>query len=235
MKLVFVHGLGGEDGGPLERNLFEYADRESCELLTIRWAAGNFKKIAGGDLWDLAQEAVTEHHPWRFAIRVIVRVQQEAHQHWDSALGNATRATQKLVGVIKFLAGSGEEFSVVGFSLGGRVLMSALQVIGDPGAQMRRAVFAAAAVSSSNFARLQPALLSGGRIVNVYSDDDEVLASLYPIVHGLDGAAGTGPVLVSGGENVKVAAGHLSYAKLGRKFVALATAPAQQRSLLPAI
>ncbi len=223
MKVVFVHGLGGEDGGRLERSLLDCVQGGCHDVVPIRWASGNLKKIAGGALWNMAKEAMTEHNPWRLAIRVIVAIQQEGHQSYDSALANATHASQRVMGLMKFLAKSDQEFSVIGFSLGGRILMSALRTMGDPGIKMRRAVFAAAAVSSSSFAHLVPTLLCDGRIVNVHSDGDDVLASLYPLVHGLDGAAGTQAVAVPGVENFKVDAGHLSYGKLAERLMQLAT------------
>lgn len=180
--------------------------------------------MVGRSLWDLAQEATVEHNPYRLALRVITHVRRHGQTNWDSALANGTRATQRVLGMMRRLAASGETFSVVGFSLGGRVLMSALRR-GDPGPSLHRALFVAAATSIQGFSALPRCLRDGARVVNVFSDDDAVLCSLYPHVHGLEDAAGTRPAAVDGVENVRVNAGHLSYSSLAPLLVDLATRP----------
>jgi hypothetical protein len=181
--------------------------------------------MVNSSAWDFLKEAATDPNPWRLTARIIIRLQAQGHLRWDSALASVTRASQRLVALVRYLASREDRFSLISFSLGCRIAHSALRITGDPGPNMFRAVFAGAAMSSSSYAALAPSLLERDRVVNVYSDDDAVLQALYPSMHGLDDAAGARAAEVEGVHNVRVAAGHLSYADLADLLVTLGTEP----------
>ena len=90
---------------------------------------------------------------------------------------------------------------------------------------LQRVVFAGAAVPRTVFDMLPPDLRSRNlaHVINVYSDADQVLKGLYPMLHdGGQDAAGISPVKRLGVTNVKVDAGHLTYPQLARQLRDLA-------------
>lgn len=225
MRVLFIHGLGGQGGGPIETALAEAISFTRHDLTVIRWGSGKLATGIKRTLMHGAAEVLAEPNPMRAAVRFLVHCQERAGDSWDTALANVHGASLRLVGTIRELERRHEPFSTIGFSLGARVLLMGLQHLGGPPPNMRRAVFAGAAVSVSAFRMIPAAFRTGHRLVNVYSRSDELLRQVYPRMHGLEHAAGGKPLREKGIQNLKVDCGHLSYGGLAAKLIEIACEP----------
>lgn len=92
--------------------------------------------------------------------------------------------------------------SLIGFSLGGRMVASALsELANEPEIYIQDAVLIGAAVSHSEEKWPARRRAVAGRLVNVMSSNDEILTRLYTVATG-EIAAGIHPVEVEGVENL---------------------------------
>ena len=225
MKVLFVHGFGGEDGGRMEEALRESFIASKHRLVPFRWKAGNFRSLMLQTGGHVLLEALSEVNPLRAAARALHSVSQDASEHWDSALANVASAHVALRGTLNDLSKAKEPFAVIAFSLGARVTILALHSMKESPRALRRVVFAGAAVPHTAFDMLPSDLQTANppRILNVYSDADHVLQGLYPVLQGGGRkAAGINPVKSQGVTNVKVDAGHLTYPQFAEQLRDLA-------------
>jgi hypothetical protein len=223
VKILYIHGLGGQAGGALERALAEAGPVAGHEVITIRWGSGEFRNMIVETLGTAALEALADPNPIRGAARFAGALYTGAQGHWESALGEVTQAALKTVGLARELDARDVPFSIVGFSLGGRALLTSLLQLREPPAALHKIVFCGAAVSASAFGAVPEAFLKSGSIVNVHSAADEVLNWAFPFAHGREDAAGRGALGIEGITNVPVDAGHLSYDSLAETLVYIAT------------
>ena len=224
MKVLFVHGFGGEDGGKMEHALAECAATSEHTVLPFRWRSGNLKLMLGEGFGNILGETLSNVNPLRVSARVLLAIQQSAQTHWDNALAHITIANLTLLGSIRRFIKLDEDFSIIAFSLGARVTLMALQSLRDDPQPLRYVIFAGAAVSRAAFGLIPTTLRvpRGDRVINVYSDEDYVLRDIYPLIHGCGDAAGINPVLSEGVKNLHVDVGHLSYPMLARLLFDLA-------------
>ena len=225
MKVLFVHGFGGENGGRMEDSLRECFRMSKHSFIPFRWKAGNLRSMMLQTGGDILAEALSEINPLRATARVIHTMSQGASTHWDSALANITSAHLALRAKLGTLAKAKEPFAVIAFSLGARGTLLALHTMRENPQTLRRVVFAGAAVPSTAFDMIPLSLRTTkpARIINVYSDADRVLQGLYAVLHS-DGyeAAGINAVKSQGVANIKVDAGHLTYPKFAEQLCDLA-------------
>ena len=170
-------------------------------------------------------EALTEVHPLRAAARALHAASQGVSTHWESALANITSAHVALRGMLTELAEAKEPFSLIAFSLGVRVAILTLHTMKKTPLALRRVVFAGAAVPGSAFDMIPYDLRAAkpARVINVYSDGDLILQSLYALVqNGGRDLAGIKAVKSQGVRNIKADTGHLTYARLARQLCDLA-------------
>jgi len=207
----------------MEAAIIQSASRMNHSILPFRWESGNLGDMIKASSWKIGERILTDRNPWRRAVHILLLLQKHRRKYWNDALANMTGASLAAAAILMKLARTEEPFAAVGFSLGGRVLLSALCAALRDLRRLNRAVFAGAAISSPAFSAIPPALLKSRRIVNVYSGYDDVLERLYPGAHGCDDAAGVAPVRRAGIKNVRVNTGHLSYPNLATKLVRLAT------------
>jgi len=221
VRIIYVHGLGGEGGGKLETAVQDAARTAGHEFEVLRWGSGDFNKDAG----DIASQVLKEFTTdllWA-PVRSVATLAREATGKWERALAATPDASLALSNRMRQLDKKRERFTAIGYSLGGRVMLMALSRIGKPPSRMHRAVFTGAAVSVDAFATIGRVRSKPGRVVNVYSLSDDVLKIPAWVVHGLNDPAGRNPIEFDGIENVEVDAGHLGYDKLSDKLVCLAT------------
>lgn len=223
MTILYVHGLGGGNGGRMEEALRAAAAEAGHRLRPLRWPTGELAEMVTATASDVALEVLTERNPWRAVMRVILALERRERHHWDEGLVAITSATLRAAASLKALGRCGEDFSAIAFSLGCRVLLLGLRSVKEPPPRLRRVVFAGAASSRSAFKALPARLVRDGRVVNVYSTEDGVLKWLYEEVQQSGDPAGLGPVEIEGVRNVCVETGHLSYPGLAKELLELAT------------
>ena len=106
--------------------------------------------------------------------------------------------------------------SLLGFSLGGRVILHALEELNRRGVRnaVHHAVVMGGAVSADAARWERAGKAAAGQLVNAYSSSDWVLAVLYRLVEAGERPAGLGPIASARVRNVDVsdlAPGHLDY------------------------
>jgi hypothetical protein len=234
MRILFIHGFGGEGGGPLEAAMEEEAKSAGHHFTVIRWASGRIANAVRTTFSQGAAEVLADLNPFRSAVRVLIHSQSKAGDYWNTALANVTNASLNLVGTVRALERRKEPFSVISFSLGARVLLMGLQHLKEPPQNLCRAVFAGAAVSTQAFRVIPNSFRANRTLVNVYSESDQVLSQLFAYIHGLEDPAGIKPLRERGFTNVKVVCGHLSYKTLSGQLVQIASEGkrANKRSLI---
>jgi pimeloyl-ACP methyl ester carboxylesterase len=216
MRVLFIHGFGGEDGGAMEQALAQYATTSGHRLHPFRWKSGNLQSMMTGSLKDIVREALSDVNPLRVSARILLAIQEHAGGHWENALVHILEAHLALLMTIRQYGKSQEPFSIIAFSLGARVTLLALQKIKRDLQSLKRVVFAGAAAPRSAFGLIPQALRCNhpDRVINIYSDGDYVLRGIYPFVHGCGDCAGIKPVKEVGVKNIRVDSGHLSYPEL---------------------
>lgn len=225
MKVLFVHGFGGEGGGRMEKALHERFEESGHTLVPFRWKAGNLTTMTLQTGGHVLLEALSDINPIRAAARVLYTASQDVGAQWDSALANVAAAHVALRGTLRNLGKAKEPFAIIAFSLGARVVILALHSMKKTPHALRRVVFAGAAVSCAAFDMLPLDLRDGkpARVVNVYSDADHILKGLYAVLqNGGHDAAGVNAVKSRGVTNVKVDTGHLTYPSLAEELRDLA-------------
>ena len=199
-RLIYVHGLGGEPGGNLDKALHRHC-RPTWEFVRISWPSGTMV----GNAARLAADVLTyptpppPRQPRTGNLSTIVDTVRQIHA-LGTSLRNATRSIwlqaaaavdQAGRDLATALAMEPEPVTLVGFSLGCRVISRALD---DRTARRRvaRVVLLAAAIPIPEASNLGSADLD---LVNVYSPTDRALAMAYPLVAESPVlAAGLGPV-----------------------------------------
>lgn len=225
MKILFVHGFGGENGGRMEDALRESFRTSRHSVIPFRWKSGDLRSMTLQTGGDVLAEALSEVNPLRAAARVIHTMSQRVNTHWDSALANITSAHLTLRAKLGALAKTKEPFAVVAFSLGARVTLLALHTMRESTQTLQRIVFAGAAVPSPAFDMIPLSLRTTkpARIINVYSDTDHVLQGLYAVLQdGGQNAAGINAVKIQGVTNIKIDTGHLTYPQFAERLRNLA-------------
>lgn len=224
MHVLLVHGLGGASGGGLENAVEQACSASQHGFTPVRWDSGTLRTEVTRAGTKFLLEALSDPNPTRGLVRAIVGVAKDSRVQWDSALAATTQARMRVLGAIKAYDHRGERFSVMGFSLGSRVLLSALTGIADPLPNLHRTVFAGAAAPAQAYSQLPAWLRDSGteRTVHVWSQNDLVLAAMYPLMQGSCPAAGCSPVDLPGIRNVRVDVGHLSYPKIARELLSIA-------------
>jgi hypothetical protein len=231
--VLYVHGLGGSAGGPLERALVTEAQARGVALTVLRWDAGVLPTDAtvaarwhGQRLLTAALEcgSLREAAAWTAA-----GVLRDAVAYWGTAQATARDAARRLWALLVERAARGST-SVLAFSLGARVAIEALAALPAPALRaVHRVVLAGAAVPAPALAALPESLRGSGRVVNVHSPEDVVLGLAWPFVAFAATAAGRTLAGVPGVRNVRVSAGHGEYAALAGALLELATCPAGTR------
>jgi len=132
---------------------------------------------------------------------------------WSIAFNRCKKAGQLLADVLINRGQGNRPVSLIGFSLGARIIYTAMLELA------RRRAFGIienvivlgtpAPVSQPEWAAIRT--MAAGRVVNVYSDQDYILAWLYRTASIQYGVAGLQPVLVQGIENMDASEKTLSY------------------------
>ncbi len=116
-------------------------------------------------------------------LRFIEDLRRDATGFWDEAVTASEPAARQLCELLDYRARTGQPLSLIAFSLGTRVLLGGLARL-RPHARgvVRRAIFAGGALHWAALEKLPRLLRQNGCLVNVYSNEDAVLKSLYPLV-----------------------------------------------------
>ncbi|RMD64122.1 DUF726 domain-containing protein [Candidatus Parcubacteria bacterium] len=187
----------------------------ACRKIQVEHLAGDGKAIG---------EVLSDNNVLRGIGRALRTVTRDTQWQWDSALAGTSSAMLLLDRMMRRHEKSGQPFSVMGFSLGVKVVIDALSRVRKPFAHLERVVLVGAAVPARAYERLPDWLLARNKgVVHVWSRNDLVLESLYPLVHGPHPAAGKCPVGIPRVVNVQVDVGHGGYERIADHLVCLAT------------
>lgn len=212
----------GEKWAPLN-GLIDSGERyslrwESKDLLALRdWLAAIAAKMGRGD-----SAAETAGGPARWPLAATAPFDL-IDNPWHVAARRAERTGIELAERIRRRRDFGRRpLSLIGFSLGSRVIFGALEDLARTGELgiVYQAILMGGAFTADPPRWERVRRVVSGRLVNAYCTSDWVLAVAYRAAEFKSHAAGLGPVDVAGVENVDVthlAGGHLGYeAALGR-------------------
>ncbi len=225
MDVLYIHGFGGSKGGPLEEALSCAVDRRpDVHLGTFRWPSGDLRAAAIVITLKNLPAILMPTGPcplntyWTFS-----KTLKDATRHWQEATAASEDAAERLLGLLEHRARAGLQLSIIAFSLGTRVLLEGLTRMSPKAlGVVRRAVFAGGALPWAAIEKLPLALQSNDQLINVYSKNDLVLKTLYPLVNKTGGAAGLRPVPYPGIRNVELSTGHRGYSRFADNLLDLA-------------
>lgn len=224
MDILLIHGLGGASGGGLEKAVEHACSAGPHRLIPVRWDSGSLQSDATVASAKFILEVLSDPNPTRGLARALVGITQDSRKQWDSALAATTQARMQVLGAMKSYDHRGQRFSVIGFSLGSRVLLSALTGIAEPLPNLHHIVFAGAAAPAQAYSQM-PAWVCNSesdRAIHVWSENDFVLQAMYPLMQGACPAAGRAPVNIPGVKNVNVKVGHLGYSAIAKELLSIA-------------
>lgn len=233
-EVLYVHGLGGAGGGPLERALLAAAPLLGVSVDVLRWRSGDLAvdgpALARERFQRLVSEAIFSGSLRRAAAGALSGALGDACSYWESALAASRDAERRLYARLLGRARGSRPVALLAFSLGVAVAVRALAALPPLALRgLHRVVLAGGALPATELGLLPERLRGSGRVVNVYSTEDAVLGGAWPLVSLSLDAAGRTAVRVSGVRNVCVPVGHGSYASLALPLLALAACPADWR------
>lgn len=211
MRILYVHGFGAESGGALEGSLAQTCARRGVDLDVIRWPSGDLHTLVRQRIIESAIAFAAHRNSPRSLTRSINEVRKDAARSWESAKQATEIGATELLRHLKRAERSGEEFSILGFSLGSRVVQKALAATSNTPDNLCSIVIAGGAIATRHFPQVSPSHRSRLRLVNVYSRSDEVLRSLYPLMEGVERLAGLEPLGRDDVEDVEFDCGHSGY------------------------
>jgi Protein of unknown function (DUF726) len=155
----------------------------------------------------------------------LLKVAAVVDNPFSVAKARADKAGEVLAEALIHRAQGERPVTLVGYSLGSRVVSSCLRSLARRGAYglIESAILMGSPIpSSSSHWRMMRSVVSG-RLVNIFSENDAVLAFLYRASSIQFGVAGLQPVRDAGVENVdasKMVNGHLRYRHLVGRILA---------------
>jgi Protein of unknown function (DUF726) len=142
---------------------------------------------------------------------------------WHTAADRAEKAGGHLASILMERVGGRRPVTLIGFSLGSRVIFYALEALARHKALgiVEHAILMGAAVTNNPTRWGAVRRIVAGRLVNAYSTTDYVLHYLYRAAQ-LEKGAGVGPVAHPDVESIdvtQIASGHLAYAAATEELV----------------
>ncbi len=213
MNVLYVHGFGG-GRGLLSRALADCARGGPHYLRPVFWPSGDLRELRARAVVDVARRVAETRSLPRGLVQAAVRGSREASQAWEQAVANVPAGAAQLAIALEAAHSTGKPTSILGFSLGCRVVLHAISAgVLAPGS-VQRVVFAASAAPASAFDVVEPILGAGTRVTHVFSRRDAVLERLYPLGDRLARPSGLAKLEFDGIDNVEVDVGHRGYSSV---------------------
>ncbi len=135
---------------------------------------------------------------------------------WHRASSSADKAGKALAMLLRARAIGARPVTLVGFSLGAKVVFRCLEELAAEGGEglVHDAIILGGAFNADRNRWRVASRIVAGRLVNAYCTTDVVLSMLFRVANLQSNAAGLGPVDVDGVEDVDItaiASGHLRY------------------------
>ena len=219
--VIFVHGLGGEGGGDLESALTEEAAKREIHFHVLRWGAGSFPVEVGKTITKSLVELLVDRNPVRTVGQLARTIASAPKGAWDRALVEGAAASERLRRQLIDRPPKAR-VSLIGFSLGARVVLNALAGNAAATACVDRIVLVGAAVPRAAVAALPECVRDGRTTVNFYSHVDTTLKGLYPAMGEIPDPVGAVGAQTPGVLDIEVERGHLDYAALAQRILELA-------------
>ena len=170
-------------------------------VLGLQWEAGTMGKVAASGIAELLVTAGSFLVPGGLFFGPVAVAELWNRNPFAESAKRAVETGKFLAYYIKNRALGNIAVSLIGFSLGGRMVASVLtELQNEPEIYIQDAILIGGAVSNkAEKWRLRRKAVAG-RLINVMSKNDEVLQKLYTTAK-FESAAGANPILVEGVEN----------------------------------